>query len=177
MVKHSGTDKIRAELAWITETPDPTKCGCRNLRCCDETGHKLGACAAVVATKFWTFRWEYYCARCRKYGWCGSKIRGYPDFRFLIRRSDIMELFWPSSFFPGIKSATPARVSRRRGATHHKYGSRFNPCMFPRRMPSDTTFPPVTSITLRVTGDFCSNRSLLWTWRSLSARGRIHRTR
>jgi len=23
-VKHSGTDQIRAELAWITETPDPT---------------------------------------------------------------------------------------------------------------------------------------------------------
>ena len=54
-------DQIRAELAWVNETPDPNKCGCGNLRCCDETGHKPGACASVVATKFWTFRWEYYC--------------------------------------------------------------------------------------------------------------------
>jgi hypothetical protein len=29
----SSIDKIRAELAWITETPDPNKCGCRNVRC------------------------------------------------------------------------------------------------------------------------------------------------
>ena len=33
-------DAIRAELAWVNETPDPNKCGCRNVRCCDETGHK-----------------------------------------------------------------------------------------------------------------------------------------
>jgi hypothetical protein len=34
----SSIDKIRAELAWVTETPDPNKCGCRNLPCCEETG-------------------------------------------------------------------------------------------------------------------------------------------
>jgi hypothetical protein len=45
-------DKIRAELAWVNETPDPNKCGCRNVRCCDETGHRPGACAGTVATKF-----------------------------------------------------------------------------------------------------------------------------
>jgi len=33
---YSSTEKIRAELAWITETPDPHKCGCRNVRCCEE---------------------------------------------------------------------------------------------------------------------------------------------
>src|SRR5262249_4580727 len=59
----------------VTETPDPNKCGCRNLRCCEETGHKPGACVGTVATKFWTFWWEYYCAPCREYGWCGSKTR------------------------------------------------------------------------------------------------------
>src|SRR5215475_6401174 len=31
---YSSIDKIRAELAWGT---DPNKCGCRNLRCCEET--------------------------------------------------------------------------------------------------------------------------------------------
>src|SRR5262249_12513460 len=25
------------------------------------------------ATKFWTFRWEYYCQRCSKYEWAGVK--------------------------------------------------------------------------------------------------------
>src|SRR5215470_13081898 len=41
---YSSIDKIRAELAWVSETPDPNKCGCRNLRCCEETGHKPGEC-------------------------------------------------------------------------------------------------------------------------------------
>src|SRR5215831_13774001 len=74
---YSSVEKIRAELAWVTETPDPIECGCRNLRCCEETGHRPGACSRAVATKFWTFRWEYYCAPCREYGWCGSRSRGY----------------------------------------------------------------------------------------------------
>jgi len=60
------TVKIRAELAWVTETPDPNRCGCRSVRCCDETRHKPGGFAAGE-TKFWTFRWEYYCQRCREY--------------------------------------------------------------------------------------------------------------
>src|SRR5262249_44870181 len=41
---YSCIDKIRSELAWVNETPDPNKCGCRNVRCCEETGHKPGAC-------------------------------------------------------------------------------------------------------------------------------------
>jgi hypothetical protein len=77
MPRTCNIDNIRAELAWVNETPDPNKCGCRNLRCCEETTHKPGACAGAVATKFWTFRWEYYCTPCREYGWCGSKKRGY----------------------------------------------------------------------------------------------------
>jgi len=64
---YSSIEKIRSELAWVTETPDPTKCGCRKVRCCEETGHKPGACAGTVATKFCTFRWEYYCAPGREY--------------------------------------------------------------------------------------------------------------
>jgi hypothetical protein len=72
---YTNTDKIRAELAWVTETPDPNKCGCRNVRYCEETAHKAGACSRAVATKFWTFRWEYYCAPCREYEWCGTKTR------------------------------------------------------------------------------------------------------
>jgi len=71
---YSSIEKIRAELAWVTETRDPNKCGCRNLRCCEESGHKPGACPQPVATKFWTFRWQYYCAPCREYGCCGSSL-------------------------------------------------------------------------------------------------------
>jgi CheB methylesterase len=29
----------------------PNKCGCRNLRCCEEPGHKPGACQGTVATE------------------------------------------------------------------------------------------------------------------------------
>src|SRR5262245_34446549 len=46
---YSSIDKICAELAWVTETPDPNKCGCRNLRCCEETRHKPGACSLVLS--------------------------------------------------------------------------------------------------------------------------------
>src|SRR5262245_54118391 len=73
----SSIEKIHVELAWVNETPDPNKCGCRNVRCCEETGHKPGAWSGMVATKFWTFRWEYYRAPCREYGLCGSKAHGY----------------------------------------------------------------------------------------------------
>src|SRR5215471_1030493 len=73
----SPIKKIRAGLAWVNDTPDPNKCGCRNIRCCEETGHGPGACSLPVARKFWAFRWEYDCAPCREYGWCGSKTRSY----------------------------------------------------------------------------------------------------
>lgn len=74
---YSNLEKLRAELTWVNETPDPNRCGCRNVRCCEEMQHQPGACAGIVATRFWTFRWEYYCQACREYGWCGSKARGY----------------------------------------------------------------------------------------------------
>ena len=38
-------------LAWVTETPDPNKCGCRNLRCCKDwtpAGSLLGYCRHEV---------------------------------------------------------------------------------------------------------------------------------
>jgi hypothetical protein len=75
--KRVNLQEIRAELTWVTETPDPNKCGCRNVRCCEETGHQKGACPGVVATKFWSFRWEYYCVECREYEWNGSKRHSY----------------------------------------------------------------------------------------------------
>jgi len=49
------------------------KVDARNVRCCKETGHKPGGCTGAVATKFWTFRWEYYCQECREYEWGGSR--------------------------------------------------------------------------------------------------------
>jgi len=54
----ASIEKIRAELAWVNETPDPNKCGCRNFRCCAETGHMPDAYTGAVATSFWTFRWS-----------------------------------------------------------------------------------------------------------------------
>src|SRR5262245_52854260 len=90
--KHSNLEKIRAELAWVNETPDPNKCGCRHLRCCKETGHKPAACTGVVATEFGSFRWEYYCAPCREYDWCGAKARG-NDVRIAGRSSRPLSVF------------------------------------------------------------------------------------
>jgi hypothetical protein len=78
---HTSIDKIRAELAWVNEEPDPAKCGCRHARCCEDSGHLRGECSRPVATKFWTFRWEYFCLECREYHWAGSKVPGYMSAR------------------------------------------------------------------------------------------------
>jgi hypothetical protein len=45
---YSNIEKVRAELAWVNETPDPNKCGCRNVRCGEEAkclcaDHRLSA--------------------------------------------------------------------------------------------------------------------------------------
>lgn len=66
-------DAFRKELAWVNETPDPNKCGCRNKLCCERERHPPGGCMTPPATKLWTFRWEYFCGTCREYDWCGSK--------------------------------------------------------------------------------------------------------
>jgi len=54
----SSIDKIRAELAWVNETPDPNKCGRRSLRCCKETEHKAGACTGAVQRSSGRFGWS-----------------------------------------------------------------------------------------------------------------------
>src|SRR5262247_625809 len=78
---YSSIDKIRGDLAWVNETPDPNKCGCRNLRCCEETGHKPEACTSAITTKFWTFCWEYYCLTVRRWQQdnCGSRSEPLPQ--------------------------------------------------------------------------------------------------
>src|SRR5262245_383340 len=75
--RHASIEMIHAELAWVNETPDPNKCGCRTVQCCEETGHSPGACAGSVVGKLWSFRWEYYCQACREYEWNGSRRRRY----------------------------------------------------------------------------------------------------
>jgi hypothetical protein len=70
---YSSIEKIRAELSWVNETPDPNRCGCRNLNCCERENHTAGQCRRPPETKVWTFRWEYFCGPCREYEWDGSK--------------------------------------------------------------------------------------------------------
>jgi len=36
----------------MNETPDANKCGCRNLRCCGQTGHKPAHVAALSQQSF-----------------------------------------------------------------------------------------------------------------------------
>jgi hypothetical protein len=43
---YSNLEKTRTELAWVGEAPDPNKCGCRNVRCCQRTGHQHDACTS-----------------------------------------------------------------------------------------------------------------------------------
>jgi hypothetical protein len=43
---YPSIDKIRAELAWVNETPDPNKlnkCGCRNLKSSVSRGNRTQA--------------------------------------------------------------------------------------------------------------------------------------
>ena len=67
--------KIRQELAWVAQEPDPNRCGCRgDVRRGKEREHSAGACTAAPTTKLWTFRWEYFCLECREYQWNGSRV-------------------------------------------------------------------------------------------------------
>ena len=70
--------RFRQELSWVSTEPDPQKCSCRNHRCCRGTGHAAGECTSYPTTKFWGFRWEYFCAACREYEWAGSKMDSTP---------------------------------------------------------------------------------------------------
>jgi hypothetical protein len=56
---YSSIEKIRAELAWVNETPDPKNVAVAISDAARKLGTGQGACAGAVATKFWTFRWEY----------------------------------------------------------------------------------------------------------------------
>src|SRR5262249_48926502 len=87
-------DKIRAESTSVNETPDPNKCGCRNVRCCDENCHRPVASLGAVATKFWTFRWEYYFGPYSEYGWSGSKTRSYMTTRCGTATAYSLILIW-----------------------------------------------------------------------------------
>ena len=69
---YSSIDKIRAELAWVNETPNNAAVAISGA------ARKLppaGSLRWCYATKFWTFRWEYYCLTCREYGWCECSAR------------------------------------------------------------------------------------------------------
>src|SRR4030095_7208009 len=66
-------NKIQSRTLVGQELVDANTCGCRNVRNCEGTRHRPGACTGTVATKFWTFRWEYHCQSCREYEWCGAK--------------------------------------------------------------------------------------------------------
>ena len=65
---YSSIEKIRAELTWATVMPDPNKCGRRNLRCCEETGHKPVHVTALSQRSFGRSPGKYYCQPCRENG-------------------------------------------------------------------------------------------------------------
>jgi hypothetical protein len=56
----SSIEKIRAELAWVNEPVDPNVCGCRHLRCCEQTGHTAGKCPRKPTEKMWSFRQQCF---------------------------------------------------------------------------------------------------------------------
>jgi hypothetical protein len=59
--------QIREELAWVSQPPDQSKCGCRAVQCSTDHGHAAGMCSEAPTTRLWTFRWEFFCAECREY--------------------------------------------------------------------------------------------------------------
>ena len=56
LMPRSSVQRIIEELAWVRETPDPAKCGCRDVRCGKENGHHAGKCGHAPTEKLWTFR-------------------------------------------------------------------------------------------------------------------------
>ena len=60
---YSPIDKIRAELAWVNETPQiQTSAVAGTFDAVKKLETSPAGYSASVATKFWTFRWVYYCA-------------------------------------------------------------------------------------------------------------------
>jgi len=57
----TSAEEIVKELSWVSETPDPSKCGCRDVRCGKDSGHVAGECGHAPTEKLWAFRWEYFC--------------------------------------------------------------------------------------------------------------------
>ena len=43
----------------------PNKCACGTVNCREESRH-AAACPGQPTTKLWTFRWEFFCTKCRK---------------------------------------------------------------------------------------------------------------
>jgi hypothetical protein len=74
---HSSIEKIRGELAWLSEPVDPNVCGCRHMLCCEQTKHAPGKCSQLPTEKMWSFRQEYLCVDCRSYHVGGNRMRGY----------------------------------------------------------------------------------------------------
>jgi hypothetical protein len=69
---YSSIEKIRAELAWVNETPDPNKWAavmCDAAKKLDTGQERVLALSQRSSGR----RWEYYCAPCREYEWCGAK--------------------------------------------------------------------------------------------------------
>ena len=44
LMPRSSVQRIIEELSWVRETPDPSKCGCRDVRCGKDNGHEAGEC-------------------------------------------------------------------------------------------------------------------------------------
>jgi hypothetical protein len=74
---NSTIERIRAELAWVSEELDPAKCSCRKHVCCEQEGHAVGECDRSPTFKFWTFRQEYFCDHCREYQVGGKRSPQY----------------------------------------------------------------------------------------------------
>jgi hypothetical protein len=73
----SNIEKIRAELAWVSEPVDSGVCGFRHLLCCKETGHVAGKCGRKPTETMWSYRQESFCSECRAYHLGGTRVRGY----------------------------------------------------------------------------------------------------
>src|SRR5215468_2059279 len=72
-------DAIRAELAWVNQEPDPNRCGCRNVLCCEREHHAPGACTSLPTTKLWMCRWSTFAQRAANT--IGAAVRGLTRWR------------------------------------------------------------------------------------------------
>jgi hypothetical protein len=59
--RRANLNQIKKDLGYLSKEPDPNKCACRNVRCCEREGHAPGWCAGLRLQNYGRFGGSILC--------------------------------------------------------------------------------------------------------------------